>query len=89
MNHQQFFSSDGVARADFEKLVSNAIQGANTGDELAAVALLLQGAGLVDQYGDILRRRIMDRVKHVNSTSQVSDAVRQSRGIGEAMLRLQ
>jgi hypothetical protein len=78
-----------VARSDFEKLVSNAIAGAETGDDLAAVALLLQGSGLVGQYRDQLRLRIMDRVKVFNSRVHVSEAVRESRGIGEAMLRLQ
>jgi hypothetical protein len=89
MNHQQFFSSNGVAKADFQKLVANAIEGAQTGDDFAAVALLLQGSGMVDQYGDMLRLRIMDRVKNVNSKMQASEAVKESRGIGEAMLRLQ
>jgi len=89
MNHEEFFSNDGVARSDFQKFVSKAIAGGETGDELAAVALLVQGSGLVGQYRDQLRTRIMDRVKVFNSQVQIADAVRESRGVGEALLRLQ
>ncbi len=79
---------DGVANESFNKFINNAIQGAETGDDLAAVALLLQGSGFSSQRGEELRTRIMARVDAINRTNQVADAVKHSRGIGEALLRL-
>lgn len=88
ISHKEYFEQQGQEREAFLKMVNNAIANADTGDELAAVALLIEGADVVELFGRQLRDRIMARVSVINASAQGSEAVRHSKGIGEAMLRL-
>ncbi len=93
-NHNAYFRRVGTDRERMEQYCLRVIDKAMSGEDLAAAARVVVGAQMMGAqtqgFGDLLMRKVMERVKaFMDSTNDTDAALKHAAGVGEAMSLLE